>query len=234
VAATVTEWNFANQIDVVPHQPRYLSDSGRLFFDSYEALVPQDVDGTEDVYEYEPQGAGRCTSAASTYVETMGGCLGLVSSGTSAEGSSFMDAGETGEDVFFRTAAKLVPQDFDKAMDIYDAHECSAAVPCFPVAPVSPPACTTGDACKAAPTPQPGLFGPAPSATFSGVGNVTPTAPAAAVKPKSLTRAQKLSRALRSCRAKRPRKRRRSCEASARRRYGLRAGKANSKKKGGR
>jgi hypothetical protein len=234
VAASVPAWNFAQQIDVVPGQPRYLSDDGRLFFDSYDALVPQDVDGTEDVYEFEPQGAGRCTPAASTYVETMGGCLGLISSGTSSEESSFVDASESGGDVFFRTAAKLAPQDFDTAMDIYDAHECTAAVPCFHAAPVTPPTCATGDACKPSPTPQPGLFGPAPSATFSGLGNLSAPAPAPAVKPKPLTRAQKLSRALKTCRTKRSRQRRRSCEAAARKRYGHKASKANSKKKGGR
>ncbi len=233
VAASVPAWNFAQQIDVVPYQPRYLSDGGRLFFNSYDALVPQDVDGTEDVYEFEPPG-GRCTASASTYVEAMGGCLGLISSGTSSEESSFVDASESGGDAFFRTAAKLAPQDFDTAMDIYDAHECSIAVPCFPAAPVSPPTCTTGDACKSAPTPQPGLFGPAPSATFSGLGNVSAPASAPAVKPKPLTRAQKLSRALKTCRTRRSRQRRRSCEAAARKRYGHKAGKANSKKKGGR
>jgi hypothetical protein len=233
-AASVPGWAAASQTEAVSYQQRYLSDGGRLFFNSFDALVPQDVDGTEDVYEFEPLGTGRCTASVSTYVETMGGCLGLISSGTSAEESSFVDASESGDDVFFRTEAKLAPQDFDNAMDIYDAHECSAAVPCFPAAPVSPPVCTTGDACKAAPTPQPGLFGPAPSATFSGVGNVAPAAPAPAVKPKPLTRAQKLSRALKACRAKRSPKRRRSCEAAARKRYGTRAGKANSKKKGGR
>ncbi|HEY5193987.1 MAG TPA: hypothetical protein VIJ39_08990 [Solirubrobacteraceae bacterium] len=232
-AASVPAWPRDYQEFVLPYQLRYLSDSGRLFFNSYDALVPQDVDGTEDVYEFEPRG-GRCTAAVSTYVEAMDGCLGLISSGASSEGSSFVDASESGGDVFFRTAAKLLSQDFDSAMDIYDARECSVALPCFPAAPVSPPICATGDACKPAPTPQPGLFGSAPSATFSGVGNVSATVPVPAVKPKSLTRAQKLSRALKSCRVKRSRRRRRSCEAAARKRYGSRAGKANSKKKGGR
>ena len=44
------------------YQPRYLSDSGRLFFDSPDALVPRDTNGLEDVYEYEPEGVGGCTS----------------------------------------------------------------------------------------------------------------------------------------------------------------------------
>ncbi len=40
------------------YQSRYLSDSGRLFFNSHDALVPTDVNGQWDVYEYEPPGIG--------------------------------------------------------------------------------------------------------------------------------------------------------------------------------
>jgi hypothetical protein len=233
-AATVPTWNSYQAGGVLPYQPRYLTDEGRLFFDSWDALVPQDIDGTEDVYEYEPPGTGRCTTAASGYVEAMSGCLGLISSGTSAEASSLIDASESGGDAFFRTSARLAPQDFDNAMDIYDAHECTSAAPCFSTPAASPPVCATGDACKAAPTPQPGLFGPAPSETFSGIGNVSPPAPAPVAKPAPLTKAQKLSRALKACRTKRSRQRRRSCEATAKKRYGRKLAKANSKKKGGR
>jgi hypothetical protein len=236
LAAEVPSWGGKTSDDghILPYQPRYLSDSGRLFFDSYDALVPQDVDGTEDVYQFEPRGVGSCATAVPSYVEAMGGCLSLISSGTSSDESSLVDASESGGDVFFRTSAKLASQDFDDAMDIYDAHECSVAAPCFPAAPVSPPVCTTGDACKPAPTPQPGLFGPAPSATFSGMGNVSATVPVSSAKPKSLTKAQKLSRALKLCRGKKSRKRRLSCKAAAKKRYAPKAGKANSKKKGGR
>jgi hypothetical protein len=233
-AANVPLWASYGEGGVLPYQPRYLVDGGRLFFNSYDALVPQDVDGTEDVYEFEPSGTGRCAAAVSSYVEARGGCLGLISSGTSPEESAFVDASETGGDVFFRTSARLVSQDFDNAADIYDARECSDATPCLPVASVSPASCATGDSCKPAPTPQPGLFGPPPSATFSGAGNVSAAVPVRGVKSKSLTRTQKLSRALKACHLKRSRGRRRSCEAAARKRYGLKKGKANSKKKGGR
>ena len=39
---------------------------------------------------------------------------------------------------------------------------------------MSSPPCEEGESCKAAPTPQPEIFGPPPSATFNGAGNVTP------------------------------------------------------------
>ena len=41
-------------LDTATHQPRYLSNSGRLFFNSPDQLVPQATNAKEDVYEYEP------------------------------------------------------------------------------------------------------------------------------------------------------------------------------------
>jgi hypothetical protein len=165
------------------YQPRFLSDSGRLFFDSPDALVPQATNGLEDVYEYEPAGVGSCTSESTTFSERSGGCVNLVSSGISNSESAFYDASENGDDAFFITASKLVPEDYDNAYDIYDAHVCSTAFPCA-ATPVSPPPCTSGDSCKAAPSPQPEIFGPAPSATFSGAGNVVEETKRSAVKRK--------------------------------------------------
>jgi hypothetical protein len=170
------------------HQSRYLSDSGRLFFNSGDALVPQDVNGTEDVYQYEPLGVPKgspyeCAKESSTFSERSGGCVGLVSSGTSPEESAFLDASESGGDVFFLTAERLTPQDFDTSLDVYDAHECTAQSPCFAVPPPPPPPCVTEAACKAAPSPQPEIFGAGPSETFSGAGNVAPVSKPA-VTPK--------------------------------------------------
>ena len=233
VASNLPPWTKATSDNMYLYQPRFLSNGGRLFFDSNDALVPQDVNGTVDTYEYEPTGSGDCATSSTTYSERSGGCVNLISSGTSAEESAFMDASETGDDVFFITLAKLVPQDYDMALDVYDAHACSVAVPCYPAAPVAPPACFTGDACKPAPTPQPSIFGPTSSATFSGAGNVAPAAPARSVKPRSSTRAQKLIQALKACN-KKGRKQRGVCKKRVRKRYGpvKKSGKASSKRKG--
>ena len=159
----------------VVYQPRYLSNSGRLFFDSPSGLVPQDTNGLMDAYEYEPVAVGSCSAADTTFSERSGGCVSLISSGTSSSESAFIAASENGDDVFFLTASRLSAADYDTSVDVYDAHVCSAAAPCV-AAPVSPPPCTTGDACKAAPAPQPPIFGAPASATFSGAGNVVPEA----------------------------------------------------------
>jgi hypothetical protein len=231
------------------YQSRYLSDNGRLFFDSPDALVPRDGNGAWDVYQYEPAGVGDCTPSSATYSPASGGCVGLISSGTSGEESAFVDASATGGrdaeghegggDVFFQTTAKLVSQDYDTALDLYDAHECTNSAPCFPPASVSSPECSKTDSCRAAPLPQPGIFGPSGSATFSGAGNVVVGASTPAVKPRSLTRAQKLSKALRACR-KKSRRKRAVCERQARKSYAAKASgaaksrRANASGRGGR
>jgi hypothetical protein len=150
---------------------RALADGGRLFFDSPDALVASDTNGKEDVYEYEPDDVGSCAQPA--------GCVSLISSGTSSEESVFLDASETGDDVFFLTGARLTAQDVDTSPDVYDAHVCSSAVPCVQE-PVSSPPCLSGDSCKAAPSPQPAIYGAPASATFSGAGNV-PSPPVGSV-----------------------------------------------------
>ena len=203
IAATIPGWTQSR------YQSRYLSNEGRLFFNSSDALVPQATNGKADVYEYEPQGIGSCARE--------GGCVSLISSGTSAEESTFMDASANGDDVFFRTASPLVAQDYDTAFDVYDAHVCSAGEPCT-TAPVSPPPCTSGDSCKAPPMLQPAIFGAPASATFSGAGNVPPAAPTQSAKKrkraaKSGHRARKAKRRPKQ----RGRRARRAKQKSARR-----------------
>jgi len=235
------------------YQPRYLSDTGRVFFDTNDALVSQDVNSTWDVYEYEPastppggEGEGSQSSscgpgAASASVAFKGehpftndqhvqgtepaGCVGLISSGSSPEESVFMDASETGSEVFFMTAAKLSPADVDSAYDVYDAHACTTRSPCI-AAVESPPACVTADACRAAPTSQPEVFGAPASATFSGPGNLGGRESNPPSKPKAKTaaevRAEHLKKALAACKHRYPhsKRRRQSCERAARKAFG--------------
>jgi hypothetical protein len=203
------------------YQSRYLSDEGRLFFDSHDALVPQDVNGNQDVYQYEPPGAGNCSVSQATFNTASDGCVSLISSGESSEESAFLDASETGGDVFFLTTAKLVPQDVNNSLAIYDARECgSDRSRCLTLGPVAPPPCSSADACKGAPSPQPAIFGSPASSTFSGVGDVAPsTTVTSTVAPKRLTMAQRLEHALKACHRRRG-KPRRECERQAHARYG--------------
>ena len=215
VAASVPSWNSVGGGEG-GNQPRYLTDAGRVFFDAEDGLVPQDTNGTEDVYEYEPLGVGTCSGSSTTLGVRSGGCVGMISSGTSGEESDFFDASEDGNDVFFLTTAQLSRHDTDTAYDVYDAR-VEGGEP----EPVKPVECQ-GDACagfEAAPNdPTPG------SLTFQGPGNLNTLLPAAVTAPpKRMTARPKVGRfakALKTCRRNRAKRRRRRCEVSARRRYG--------------
>jgi hypothetical protein len=235
LAATLPGWT-PYSLGKALYQSRYLSDTGRLFFNSSDALVSSDVNGNWDVYEYEPPGVGSCAEASHAFVSSSRGCLGLVSSGRAAGESAFIDASETGDDVFFLTGAKLVRGDVDTALDLYDAHVCSESAPCSSET-ASPPPCVTVDSCRPAPAPQPAVFGAPASATFSGEGNVASqlsSPPTGIPRPTALTRAQRLARALAACRKRRNERRRAVCERRARRAYGAVASKVVGAGKRGR
>lgn len=230
IAANLPGWSVLNEVQgFALQQSRYLDDSGRLFFNSSDALVPQDSNSSEDVYEYEPPGVGSCNGAQPTYNPASGGCVALISSGTAKEESAFLEASENGDDVFFLTAQRLLPkEDLDQSLDVYDAHVCSESSPCLPEAATPPPACE-GDACQSPGSPPedqtPG------SLTYVGPGNPAPPAPAKA-KPKSAAelRAEKLKSALKACEKKQNKKKRAACEARARKLYGPKKQAKKSKK----
>ena len=194
------------------HLPEWLADEGnRVFFDSTAPLVAEDTNGRQDVYEWEREGTGGCTSATAVN----GGCIYLLSGGTSEADSWFIGASQSGDDAFIATRAQLSPEDRNDAFDLYDARVEG-------VQPVTEPLCT-GTGCQGVPEPAPTFATPS-SVTFNGVGNFPPpveTKPAAKPKPKAkaLTRAQKLAKALKACHKEKGAKRT-SCEASARKRFG--------------
>lgn len=181
------------------------SDGSRVFFDSPDPLVPQATNGKRNVYEWEAGGRGSCAESP--------GCIYLISSGKSSENSFYLDNSESGGDVFFSTSEGLAPADTDGASDAYDARipqpgeaEGPAAAPC------------QGEACRPLPaTPAP--VGTPATAGLNGAGNVMPAEPARS-KPRTLTRSQKLARALKVCHGKKKARARRECEARARKRYG--------------
>jgi hypothetical protein len=213
------------------YQSRYLTNEGRLFFDGADSLVPADVNGKEDVYQYQPEGP-HCNSSTDSTTEVFkragggegaAGCVALISSGTSALESAFLDAsakgpdGEEGEDVFFLTTSQLAPQDTDSAFDVYDAHRCTPSSPCpTPETSVNLPPCDEADACRSGSPTQPTIYGSPPSETAQGGGNLSASATS---QPTRLSRAAMLIRALATCH-KKPRKQRLACERRARRQYG--------------
>jgi hypothetical protein len=174
IAANVPGWTGHGKTEAL-YQSRYLLEDGRLFFNSSDALVPQDVDGTEDLYEWEPPGVGGCSVGGTGFSERSGGCIGLISAGTSSGESAFLDASQSGSDVFFIANAGLAGPTSETTSEVYDAHECTAAAPCAPGPAPQPPTCTTAEACRAAPTPQPSIYALPPSATFSGPGDSAPS-----------------------------------------------------------
>ncbi len=234
LAGSIPGWTTIDETES-NYQSRYLSDSGRLFFTSADPLVPEAVGhvrnetvegkeatvGVENVYEFQPNQVGSCTAAR--------GCVALISNAASNKESAFLDASTNGNDVFFVTAAKVLPQDEDSSYDIYDARVCGEAG-CQPVPTKSQPPCNSTEECRGAAGSQQ-TFGTASSSTFSGPGNTTHlvpaggTLPAKVSKPAPLTNAQKLAMALKKCR-KLPhkthvqKKKRANCESSARKKYG--------------
>jgi hypothetical protein len=148
-------------------QPRYLTDSGRLYFDSQDSLSPFDTNGVgvrpghavEDVYQYEPEGVGSC--------KHQGGCVNLISAGHEPVDSNLLTIDESGKNVFFTSQDKLVLKDKDGLFDLYDAREGGG----IPGETETGRGECQGEACQAPVSPP---NDPTPgSSTFQGAGNVT-------------------------------------------------------------
>jgi hypothetical protein len=179
-------------------------------------LSPYDTNGgVQDVYEWEPDGTE--TNGVVT-CKRVGGCVFLISSGNSANDSMFVDSSANGDDAFFVTRQQLLRRDTNDQLDLYDARAPrpggeTVGFPETETAPCSEEACR--GPLSAPPAQQ--LVG---SAGFTGPGNLSPPPPAPPVRPKPLTRAQQLAKALKACRTKHVRHRRVLCERKARKRYG--------------
>jgi hypothetical protein len=190
-------------------------DGSRVFFETGQALVPQDTNGQLDVYEWErpataAEPTNTCTPASSTFSELNGGCVYLLSGGTSSDDAYFLDASANGNDVFFLSRGKLTAGSLNENMALYDARVNGG----FP----EPKLACTGTGCQGVPPGAPTFATPS-SATFNGIGNFTPAPPAQNPKSVAQKRAEQLARALRACRSKHNRRKRARCEAATRKRY---------------
>jgi DNA-binding beta-propeller fold protein YncE len=140
-------------------QQRYITDAGRLFFDSPNRLSPADTnDGAEDVYEYEPDGVGTCGED--------GGCVSLVSAGDEFTDANLLMIDPSGKNAFFTTREQLSLRDKDELFDLYVARENGG----IPGETETTRSECQGEACQppiVVPSdPTPG------SSTFQGAGNV--------------------------------------------------------------
>jgi len=83
-----------------------LTDDGRrVFFNTGEALVPEDVNDRPDAYEY----------------DAVTGTVHPLSSGRSTAPSYVVDASPNGDNVFIVTRERLLARDGDDRYDLYDA-----------------------------------------------------------------------------------------------------------------
>jgi hypothetical protein len=123
-------------------RPRFLSDSGHVFFSTADALVPEDTNGVLDAYEFDPAT----------------GKTSLLSTGQGKDPTTFADASASGADVFVVTRQRLVASDRDDFVDLYDVREGSSLPEV--AEPPQPPACQ-GDGCQPPPSGRPskGLLG---------------------------------------------------------------------------
>lgn len=161
-----------------PYQgPRFLSDDGnRFFFETENALLPEDTNGRVDVYEWGAGGSPGCSVGDASYSPVDAGCIGLISTGTSTDDSRLVDASATGSDVFFTTRQPLSWEDEDEHVDVYDARVGGG----FPRPPASP-VCASGEQCH---PPPAGLLpqGTAGTSRLGGGGNPQWSEPCSALR----------------------------------------------------
>jgi hypothetical protein len=125
------------------------AEGSEIFFETRDALAPQDANGTSDVYEWES------------------GKVYLISGGREPTRSVFLGISESGNDAFFATAEGIAAGDTDGAYDVYDAR-----VPRPGDKPVEATPCE-GAVCQGPPS-VPDLLGQPASEAFSGPGNLLP------------------------------------------------------------
>jgi hypothetical protein len=115
----------------------FMSDDGRAFFYTEQALTPQDTNRGEDVYEFAEGRPQLVTAGTGAGYQTEFGIIGVVTS------PGLVGVSGTGTDVYFGTYEHLVLQDENgQELKIYDARTNGG----FP-AVKPPPGCAAADEC---------------------------------------------------------------------------------------
>lgn len=133
------------------------ADGNTFVFDSSYALLPEDINGTDDIYEWR-DGRLRLITDGLAQVPAGPGEPGLV--GITPDGAN----------VFFTLGAHLTGYEIDQTSQLYDARVGGGFPP-----PPEPPAPCGEDACQGPLAPPPALTAPG-SATFEGPANQAPAA----------------------------------------------------------
>jgi hypothetical protein len=128
---------------------RALLGDGTVFFDSAEALTADDEDEGIDVYEWRD------------------GRLSLLSGGADSAPAYFGDASPDGMDIYIATRSRLVAEDGDNLVDVYDARVDGG----IPVEARTPPC--EGRDCRG-PLTQAQVGTTPNSSTFTGPGDPAP------------------------------------------------------------
>lgn len=206
--------NFGASADINDRGRAISEDGSTIVFSTGERLQANVADAGSNVYEWHE------------------GVVSMISDGQTAAGESekpgaVVGMSASGSDIFFLTRTPLVGQDTDQLVDVYDARIDGG----FP-APTPESSCS-GEACQGAPSP-PSVLGGTGTSSFTAGGNLTPgstssPSPVEESKPKPLTRAQKLAKALKQCKKDKAKAKRGKCEREARNKYGTKA-KSKSKR----
>jgi hypothetical protein len=188
-------------VDGTPPFIQVSDDGERVFFQTTAHLVPQDTNSTGapnsstsgasgmDVYEWEADGA---EEGPGVVCGVAVGCTHLLSSGEDVGRATFLGASEDGRNMFFATAAQLVPQATPEFPNIYDARVEGGFPP-----PRKPVPCLS---CQGVGSPPP-LFNTPASVTFTGAGNP----PVGEEKPKPKPKSKPKKRHKKMTKAKRGR-----------------------------
>jgi hypothetical protein len=185
-----------------------ITEDGRVFFMSRDALTPLALEESKNIYEYSGGNVYLIAAGEDPQME-----YGAFQEGN-LEGGRLVSTDASGNDLFFGAVGQLVPADTDTQADVYDARVEGG----YPSA-AAPVGCE-GASCRAG-SLAPSLLS-APSSVLPGEEDVSPAVPSSPVKSTGGGRpgvtAQRLARALRRCHSQAGRRRHR-CEAAARRRY---------------
>jgi hypothetical protein len=175
-------------------QPLLMSGDGtRAFFSSRDALVPGAVSGLQNIYAW--------SGSTLTLISPPGETSDAIYDGNSIDGSQ----------VFFHSRQSLIPgSDNHSQFAIYDAQLGDPP----PAGPSDPPGAPQAVAAAPAQT----LTVTAAAVSSSAASTMAPLTPA---KPRSLTRAQELSKALKACKKDRHKIKRLVCERAARSKFGI-------------